>query len=102
MAPERRGAGRALVRHLVAEARAAGLRALRLSVEPDNVTGRLYESELPARRPGRRGALHRRPGPRTVGRVARGARGGADDTERVPVGVGSTRSEGDALPVGAG
>ncbi len=40
-----RGIGRALLRHLLAEARRSGVSALSLSVDPQNVARQLYESE---------------------------------------------------------
>ncbi|MGF1518719.1 MAG: GNAT family N-acetyltransferase [Nodosilinea sp.] len=39
------GVGRALLRHLITEARQSGVLALSLSVDPENVARRLYESE---------------------------------------------------------
>jgi ribosomal protein S18 acetylase RimI-like enzyme len=41
----RRGIGRALLRHLIAESRRSGVVALSLSVAPENVARQLYESE---------------------------------------------------------
>ncbi|MBE9109852.1 GNAT family N-acetyltransferase [Nodosilinea sp. LEGE 07298] len=40
-----RGMGRALLRHLLSEARRSGVPALSLSVDPQNVARQLYESE---------------------------------------------------------